>query len=93
MTTDKNLRRAGALLLASCYASGALASCGSAFCLVNTSWDMPGAGQPGLRLDLRFESVNQNQPYSGSSKVSVGQIPRDHDEVRTTNRNWVAGAD
>jgi hypothetical protein len=42
---------------------------------------------------LRFEAVNQNQPYMGSHKVAVGQFPRDHDEVRTTNRNWVAGAD
>jgi hypothetical protein len=88
------LRYAAALLLASCHAPGAFASCGSAFCLVNTNWDMPAAqGQPGLRLDLRFESVNQNQPYSGSSKVSVGRFPRDHDELRTANRNWVAGAD
>ena len=89
------LRYAAALLLlASSHVPGALASCGSAFCLVNTNWDMPSAwAQPGLRLDLRFEAVNQNQPYSGSNKVSVGQFPRDHDEVRTTNRNWVAGVD
>ena len=85
---------AALLLLASSHAPGALASCGSAFCLVNTNWDMPTSWtQSGLRLDLRFEAVNQTQPYHGSNKVSVGQIPRDHDEVRTTNRNWVAGAD
>ena len=72
----------------------AYASCGSAFCLVNTNWDMHGAwAQPGLRLDLRYESVNQNQPLMGRSKVAVGEFPRDHDEVRTANRNWLASLD
>ncbi len=30
---------------------------------------------------------------SGSNKVSVGQIPQHHDEVRTINRNWLASFD
>lgn len=70
------------------------ASCGSAFCSVNTAFDVQGAWtEPGARLDLRYESINQNQPRSGSAKVGVGRIPRHHDEVGTQNRNWLANLD
>jgi hypothetical protein len=70
------------------------ASCGSAFCSVNTNWEMPGiATSQGLRLDLRYEFIDQDQPMAGSSKVSVGQIRHHHDEVRTINRNFVGTLD
>ena len=87
-----------ALLLAATLALGATgeatASCGSAFCMVNTSWNVQGAWtEPGLRFDLRYEYINQDQPRAGSSKVGVGQIPMHHDEVSTVNRNWLAGLD
>jgi hypothetical protein len=39
---------------------------------------------------LRYEYINQNQPRAGSDKVAVGQIPHDHDEVSTMNRNLLA---
>ena len=72
----------------------AQASCGSAFCMVNTNWDVQGVWtEPGVRFDLRFEYIDQDQPMSGSSKVGVGQIPAHHDEVRTINRNWLATFD
>ena len=72
----------------------AQASCGSAFCTVNTSFDVQGAWTgSGARFDLRYEYINQNQPRSGSTKVSVGQLPRDHDEVSTANRNLLANFD
>ena len=72
----------------------ARASCGSAFCMVNTSWNVQGAWtEPGLRFDLRYEYIDQDQPRAGSGKVGVGQIPQHHDEVRSINRNWLAGFD
>ena len=68
--------------------------CGSAFCSVNTSWEVQGAWtEPGTRLDFRYEYVNQDQPMSGSRKVGVGEIPRHHDEVYTTNRNYLTAID
>lgn len=77
-----------------CAGGEARASCGAAFCMVNTSWNVQGAWtEPGLRFDLRYEYINQDQPMSGSSKVGVGQIRQHHDEVRTINRNWLATAD
>jgi hypothetical protein len=72
----------------------AFASCGSAFCSINTSWDAHGAWQePGARLDLRFEAIRQDQPRSGRKDVAVGEIPRHHDEVLTVNRNLLAALD
>jgi hypothetical protein len=72
----------------------AQATCGAAFCMVNTNWDVQGVWtEPGMRFDLRFEYIDQDQPMSGSSRVGVGQIPAHHDEVRTINRNWLATFD
>ncbi|HEX2649480.1 MAG TPA: hypothetical protein VHN19_06020 [Burkholderiales bacterium] len=85
---------AALLLLASTHAPGVLASCGSAFCTINTSWDVQGAWtEPGARFDLRYEAVNQTQPRTGTTDLSVGQIPRHHDEVLTRNRNWIGTFD
>src|SRR4051812_8596850 len=70
------------------------ASCGSAFCLVNTNWSAQGAWvEPGARFDLRYEAIDLDQPRTGRDRVSVGEIPRHHDEVETKNRNWVAALD
>jgi hypothetical protein len=82
------------LAFALCTPLGASASCGAAFCTVNTNWDVHGAWlEPGARLDLRYEYIKQDQPQAGSQKVSVGQIRHHHDEVLTKNRNWIAGFD
>lgn len=82
---------AGGLLLGS---AAARASCGSAFCTLDTDFGLPG-GLPGagLRLNLRYEYIDQDQPRHGSEKVGVGEIHAHHDEVRTVNRNWLASAD
>jgi hypothetical protein len=72
-------------------ASPAMASCGSAFCTVNTEWTSEtAAGSPGGTFDLRYENIDQKQPRTGSRKLRVGEIPRHHDEVSTKNDNLVA---
>ncbi|WP_407279413.1 transporter [Aromatoleum evansii] len=66
----------------------ALASCGATFCSVNTSSAFMHAGLAGeTRLDLRFEFIDQRHAMHGDDNVSVGEIPRHHDEKRTLNRN------
>jgi len=68
----------------------ALASCGAAFCTVNSNWTAESAAtEAGSVLDVRYEYVHQNQPRSGSDRVPFGQIRRHHDEVDTVNRNLV----
>lgn len=76
------------------FASVAQASCGGTFCGVNTHWDAQGLwARPGLRADLRFEFIDQDQPRHGSDKVALGEIERHHDEVRTLNRNTLLNLD
>lgn len=70
------------------------ASCGSAFCFVDTNWAVQGIwNQPGPRLDFRYEFIDQNQPRAGSRRISVGEIPAHHDEVSTRNQNVFATLD
>lgn len=81
---------AASVLLAAC-GSAAHASCGSAFCSINTDW---GAGTTGLNagstLDVRYENILQDEPRAGTRRVALGEIPHHHDEVRTRNQNLVA---
>ncbi len=70
------------------------AGCGSAFCALNTRWETQGTWtEPGTRLDLRLEYIDQDQPRHGSHKVTVGAIPGHHDEIRTINRNVLLTVD
>ena len=70
------------------------ASCGSAFCFVNTNWAVQGIwDQPGFAFDFHYEYIDQDQPMAGSRRIGVGEIPAHHDEVRTLNHNWFATVD
>ena len=83
-----------AIAVTSLTPNPAFASCGSAFCFVNTNWAVQGMwNQPGPAFDLHWEYIDQDQPMAGSRKVAVGEIPAHHDEVRTLNKNWFATAD
>ncbi|MEO7497583.1 MAG: transporter [Massilia sp.] len=80
-----------AVLLGAALAPAAMASCGSAFCTVNTNWTAESASaEASSSFDLRYESINQDQPYSGSDRVAIGQVAHHHDEVSTFNRNLLA---
>jgi hypothetical protein len=87
------LRSTALVGVALCCAFDASASCGAAFCLVNTDWSAQGAWTEGARFDFRYESIDLDQPRSGRDRVGVGEIPRHHDEVETRNRNAVAALD
>ena len=69
------------------------ASCGAAFCLVNTDWASQGALADGIHADLHYEYVTLDQPRHGTDRIAVGEIPRHHDEVETRNRNVVGVLD
>ena len=88
-------------LLLSCIAAiapampiSATASCGAAFCALSTDWGVHGTWtEPGVRADLRYEYIKQDQPMTGSRRIGVGEVPHHHDEVSTTNRNWLGTID
>lgn len=87
----KNLAVAVAAGAATLVSMPALASCGSAFCSLNTDLAAEVTGSAaGSTFDLRYEAIDQTQPRAGSDKVAVGQIPSHHDEISTRNRNLVA---
>lgn len=76
-----------ALLLA--FVPLAEASCGSAFCTLNTNWSAQGVWtEPGARLDLRYEYIDQDELRSGSGAASADEIAdMHHREQYTQNRN------
>jgi hypothetical protein len=80
-----------AVLTAAVLPVAAFASCGAAVCSVNSSWTAESAAmETGSAFELRYEYIDQSQPRSGSSRVGVGEIRRHHDEVSTTNQNFIA---
>lgn len=83
----------GALLAAGAF-HPAHASCSATFCSVNTQGETQGVWtEPGLRLNLRYEYIDQDQLRSGAKKVEPAGIPGTEDELRTLNRNLQVGMD
>ncbi|WP_211097271.1 MULTISPECIES: transporter [Oxalobacteraceae] len=88
MKTPKLLLLAAAV---SAIPSLSFASCGAAFCTVNSNWTSESAMVDATSsFDLRYEFIKQDQPRTGTDNIAVGQIPHHHDEVSTYNRNLVA---
>ena len=71
------------------------ASCGSAFCVLNTNWSTQGVPTvPGtFRLDERFEFVDQKNLMQGSKQISQSEDTADTTELRTINRNLLTTLD
>ena len=66
----------------------AVASCGSAYCTVNTGWDALGSvPKPGWTADLRYEYLKQDTLRAGNDAVAPAGVPDTHDEIRTLNHN------
>jgi len=80
---------------ASLFTGMAQASCGSAFCVLNTNWATQGvASEPGTtRLDLRHEFVDQKHLRAGGKQISASEDTADTTELRTINRNLLATLD
>lgn len=76
------------------YSFAAHASCGSAFCNLNTDWDIQSiSSKKGIRLDFRAEYIKQDELRSGTHQGHpLGEVNK-HDELRTINRNYLATFD
>jgi len=69
----------------------ACASCG---CSLSSDWDSQGLSSgPGIRVDLRYDYLNQNQVRSGTEKVSNWPVDNHEQELFTKNRYFTAGFD
>lgn len=73
----------------------AYASCGSAFCSINTQWDVQGVtANSGTQVGLRYESIKQDQLRNGRDKISINDLTGvEHAEVETKNQNWLLNVD
>ena len=80
------------LALGSAGLGTAHASCGQAFCVVNTNWAMQGVpSDPGSsRLDLRYEFIDQDRLWRGDHAISAANDNSDTLEKRTVNHNLIA---
>src|SRR5882672_6065830 len=80
---------------AAMHTTVANASCGSAFCALNTMWSTQGvpADAGTARLDMRYEYVNQNQLLRGRHRISQAEDDSDTTERRTVNENLVTTLD
>lgn len=72
----------------------ACASCG---CILSTDWDAQGiSGAAGIRLDLRYDYLDQKQYRSGSNKISKDAVDAgglNEVENKTSNHYVTAGID
>lgn len=80
------------LALAALAAPAASWACSSCGCSLNSDWSTQGhGGEPGLRMDFRFDYFNQDQLRSGTGTVDRGGIafPTDREiQQKTVNRNY-----
>jgi hypothetical protein len=76
-------------------ANPAVASCGSAACLVNTQWQIHGiqteAG--GTLFQVQYDYIRQTQLLSGSHRTSVAPEDADALEQRTVSQTLIASLD
>jgi hypothetical protein len=70
-------------VLAALTAVSVQASCGSSSCPIDMN-ALQSFGR--FSLDLSYQSIDQDQPRIGTRKARIGEIPSDHDEIRTVNR-------
>lgn len=69
-------------------AVAAHASCGAAFCVVNTNWTPQSVWtETGSSVDLRYEYIRQDRLMHGARDVSAAATSDDPQEVSTDNRN------
>ena len=88
--TIRGRQIAAALFLLASHGA-AVASCGSAFCSINTDWNAQTLWtENATQLDLRMEYIKQDQLRAGKDKTTASGEVGEHDEIETRNRNVIA---
>jgi hypothetical protein len=74
--------------------SAAVFACASCGCSLSADWESQGlASGPGLRFDLRYDYLNQNQVRSGTAKVGTWPLDPHEQELFTKNQYFTAALD
>jgi hypothetical protein len=69
-------------------AQSASANCGSSVCLLNTDWDAQGiSSAPGLRVDMRLETIKQDKLREGTKVVGAEAVTDEIVPLKTHDRN------
>jgi hypothetical protein len=73
----------------------AAANCGSAFCIVNSDFEVQGEWtDPGVRVGLRYEHIKQDQARRATAKIGKNDAAGlAHFPVLNINNNWIASLD
>lgn len=79
------------------FSTRVLASCGSAFCTLNTHWDAQGLrNNDSLRVDLRYSYARADELHRGSSKIAPAlpsNAGKEIENLRTINQILNLGVD
>lgn len=82
------------LALMAALPSGAVFACASCGCSLSSDWESQGLSSgPGLRFDLRYDYLNQNEVRSGTGKVGTWPVAGHEQELFTENNYLTAGID
>ena len=74
--------------------SAAVFACASCGCSLSSDWDSQGLSSgTGLRFDLRYDNLNQNQVRAGTGAVGAWPLPGHEQELFTKNQYLTAGID
>ena len=74
--------------------SAAVFACASCGCSLSSDWESQGLSSgTGLRFDLRYDSLNQNQVRSGTGAVGAWPVTGHEQELFTKNQYVTAGID
>lgn len=88
-----NLTRFLVAALAAIPAASAFA-CASCGCSLSSDWGSQGlSSEPGLRMDVRLDYLNQNEVRSGTSKVGSWPVAGHEQELYTKNTYLTAAFD
>ncbi len=75
-------------VLALATVSTSVLACASCGCTLSSDWDSQGfTTQAGLRLDVRYDTLNQDQLRSGKGKASAADVGASGQEVEKFTRN------
>ncbi len=82
------------LALVATLPSAAVFACASCGCSLSSDWDSQGISSgAGVRFDLRYDNLNQNQVRSGTGAVGVWPVPGHEQELYTRNQYVTVGID